>query len=152
MVIQIDTREKDRAIRGIIEHFNKSGIKWFSSKMYVGDYCDPFNARVVIDRKQDIREIASNVTTEHRRFTDEIKRWNEIGGKVVFLITQDKIDGKPIESLEDIMLWEPKHGTIKGLTIYKILATLKANHNIDYVFCSKRNAGKKIIELLKEVD
>lgn len=152
MVIQIDTREKDRAIKKIIEHFDKSGVKWFSSKMYVGDYCNPFNARIVIDRKQDIREIATNATTEHRRFTDEIKRWNEIGGKVVFLITQDKIDGKPVESLEDIMLWAPKHGTIKGLTIYKILSTLKANHNIDYVFCSKRNAGKKIIELLKEVD
>lgn len=38
MDIQIDTREKQRAIRKIIKTFDDNGVKHFSSKLLVGDY------------------------------------------------------------------------------------------------------------------
>ena len=38
MDIQIDTREKQRAIRKIIKTFDENGVKHFSSKLLVGDY------------------------------------------------------------------------------------------------------------------
>ena len=38
MVIQIDTKEKARAIKKIISFFDEKQIEHISSKLYVGDY------------------------------------------------------------------------------------------------------------------
>lgn len=148
MQIQIDTREKDRAIKKIIEYFDRNDVKHFSSKLYVGDYVNMENPLVFIDRKQNIAEIAKNATSDHKRVKRELERLDEIGGKMFFLIEQEAICGKTIEGLEDVMMWRPKFGTIEGVTVYKILASWRARHNIEFVFCSKRNTGREIVRLL----
>lgn len=150
MQIQIDTREKARAIRKIVDEFDRQGVRYISSKMYVGDYCDLERPLVIIDRKQNIAEIAQNATSGHDRFKRELIRLDEMGAKMYILIEQDKIDGKKIESIEDIMLWEPQYSQVMGMRIYRILDVWQHKHNIEYVFCSKRNTGKEIIRLLKE--
>ena len=149
MQIQIDSREKVHAIDKILCEFQRQDIKYFISKMYVGDYQSLTNPLVLIDRKQNIAEIAGNATIGHDRFKRELIRLDEIGAKMYILIEQDKIDGKRIEGIEDIILWAPKHGTIMGDRIYRILRAWENKHNIEYVFCSKRQTGAKIIELLK---
>lgn len=68
MTIQIDTREKQRAVKQIISHFDKHGIKHYPSKLYVGDYMNLDNPRVIIDRKQNLSEIYTNVCQGHKRF------------------------------------------------------------------------------------
>ena len=68
MTIQIDTREKARAIRQIVSYFNEAGIQHYTSKLFVGDYMSLDNPRVVIDRKQNLLEICSNVCQQHERF------------------------------------------------------------------------------------
>lgn len=150
MIIQIDTREKDRAIKKIIAEFDRQGIKYISSKMFVGDYCDLSNPLVIIDRKQNIAELAQNATSQHDRFKRELLRLDEIGGKMYILVEQDKIDGVKIRSLEDVMMWKPRFGKIIGLQIYRILSAWQHKHNIEYVFCSKANTGKEIIRLLED--
>lgn len=50
MDIQIDSREKSRAIRKIIRTFDEQGVKHFSSKLLVGDYMSLDNPRLIIDR------------------------------------------------------------------------------------------------------
>ena len=57
MDIQIDTREKQRAIRKIIKTFDENGVKHFSSKLLVGDYMSLDNPRLIIDRKQNLQEL-----------------------------------------------------------------------------------------------
>lgn len=150
MIIQIDTREKDRAIKKIIAEFDRQGIKYISSKMFVGDYCDLSNPLVIIDRKQNIAELAQNATSQYDRFKRELLRLDEIGGKMYVLVEQDKIDGKKIQSLEDVMMWKPRFGKIIGLQIYRILSAWQHKHNIEYVFCNKANTGKEIIRLLED--
>ena len=103
---------------------------------------------VIIDRKQNIAEIAQNATSDHKRMKRELERLDEMGAKMYFLIEQDRIDGKPIAGLEDIMLWEPKFGSIIGERVYRILRAWQHKHNVEYVFCSKRNTGKEILRLL----
>lgn len=152
MQIQIDSREKSRAIKKIMEEFDKQDVRYFVSKLYVGDYINMERPLVIIDRKQNIAEIAANATSGHKRVKKELERLDEMGAKMYFLIEQDKIDGKPIESLEDIMLWEPKYGEIIGERVYRILKSWEYKHNIEYVFCSKRNTGKEIIRLLGTED
>lgn len=148
MQIQIDSREKPRAIKKIIEEFDRNDVRYFVSKLYVGDYVNLENPLVFIDRKQSIAEIAQNATSGHARVKRELKRLKKIGGKIYFLIEQDRIGSKRIKSLDDIMLWTPKYGTINGMQIYKVLRAWLAKYDIEYVFCGKKNTGKEIIRLL----
>lgn len=150
MIIQIDSREKQKAIKNIIKEFDKREIQHITSKMYVGDYCDLMNPLVIIDRKQNIAEIAQNATSGHDRFKRELMRLDEMGAKMYILIEQDKIDGKKIESIEDIMMWSPKFGEVEGMRIYRILDAWQHKHNVEFKFCSKRNTGKEIVRLLGE--
>lgn len=148
MQIQIDSREKSRAIKKIIEEFDRNDVRYFVSKLYVGDYVNLENPLVFIDRKQSIAEIAQNATSGHARVKRELERLKKIGGKMYFLIEQDRIGSKRIKSLDDIMLWTPKFGTINGMQIYKVLRAWLAKYDIEYVFCGKKNTGKEIIRLL----
>lgn len=74
MDIQIDTREKQRAIRKIIKTFDENGVKHFSSKLPVGDYMSLDNPRLIIDRKQNLQELCGNVCQQHERFKKELLR------------------------------------------------------------------------------
>lgn len=148
MIIQVDTREKDND--KIITAFDVAKVKHFRSKLYFGDYANFSNMNIVVERKKDIREIATNVTSKLSTFEEELKKLWETDSRMVVLITQDKIDGRKIESLEDVMLWEPKEGqgTVNGMTVYRKLAGLRNKYPIDIQFCSRVNAGKRILEIL----
>lgn len=150
MLIQIDTREKARAIKNIVSYFDRHDIKHISSKLYCGDYCDMDNPKIIVDRKQNIGEIAQNATSGHDRFKRELQRVDDIGAFMYVLIEQNKIDGKPIESIEDVMLWRNKYGQVDGMRIYRILHAWEHKHNVKFVFCDKRSTGRRIIELLGE--
>lgn len=148
MFILIDSREKPRAISNIISEFEKCGVKYATNKLFVGDYQNPTNPLILLDRKANIAEIAQNATSGHARLKKELGRLDDIGGRMYFLIEQDRIDGKPIGCLEDIILWAPRYGDIVGERVYKVLSAWKYKHNVDYVFCNKKNTGKEIIRLL----
>lgn len=148
MHIQIDSREKPRAITEILSEFKRQGVNSFVSKLYVGDYCNVERPLVLIDRKQDVNEIAQNAVAGNTRFKAELERMKCIGAKMYILIEQDQIDGKKIESLEDIILWENRYGAVQGERIYRILKCWENKYDIEFVFCKKADTGKKIIELL----
>ena len=99
-MIQIDSREHQKVIDGIKKAFDEAGEKWFVSKLYVGDYMNYDNPRLVVDRKQNLAELCGNVCQQHERFRSEIIRANEAGIKLVFLCEH----GKGIEKLDDV-LW-----------------------------------------------
>ena len=63
MDIQIDSREKARAIKKIIAEFDKQNVRYYISKLWAGDYMSLDNPRLIIDRKQNLTEICSNVST-----------------------------------------------------------------------------------------
>ncbi|MEG0282936.1 MAG: ERCC4 domain-containing protein [Clostridia bacterium] len=150
MNIQIDSREKAKAIKKIIKEFDKNKIEYIVSKLYVGDYMNYDNPRLIIDRKQNLNELCGNVIQQHKRFKNEIERANKMGIKIIFLVEH----GEDITCLKDIIKWynprlrvSPR--ALRGVTLFKILTTLKKENNCDFVFCNKNETGKKIIELLK---
>ena len=61
MTIQIDTREKARAIKQIVSYFDEMGVKHYTSKLFVVDYMSLDNPRLIIDRKQNLQELRGNV-------------------------------------------------------------------------------------------
>lgn len=149
MIIQIDTREKARAIQKILAEFEKQGVKYFNSKLPVGDYISLDNAKLAVDRKQNLLELCNNVCQQHKRFIAEIERANEFGIKLVILCEH----GGKIKSLDDVLNWvnprlKESPLAVSGERLYRILITIRNKYGVDFLFCDKRQTGKKIIEIL----
>ena len=149
MNIQIDSREKSRAIKKIIKQFDNQGVKHYVSKLYVGDYMSLDNPRLVIDRKQNLTEVCSNVCQDHDRFRAELIRANESEIQVIILVEH----GEGIETLEDVIWWQnprlkssPK--AITGERLYKIMQTFERKYGCKFMFCTKDQTGEKILEIL----
>lgn len=162
MIIQIDSREKARAIKSIVEEFDRKGIKHPVSKLMVGDYMNYDNPRLIIDRKQNLSELCSNVCTDHDRFRRELMLAQENDIKLVFLVEH----GEDICRLEDVIWWEnprrwkrvqdPATGkwidvetkAMQGETLYKVLKTQERKYGCTFMFCDKKNTGKEIVRIL----
>ena len=152
MQIQIDTREKQRAIKNIISYFDKRNIGHFSSKLYVGDYMSLDNPRLIIDRKQNLLELTQNVCQGYTRFTNELKKAKDMDIKLVILCQH----GKGIETLEDVKKWEnPRLETspyvLSGGGLHKRLCMLSEKYGVEFEFCRPLETGKRIVEILGEM-
>lgn len=149
MIIQIDSREKPKAIKGILQTFKEHGIDVIESKLFVGDYMNFDNPRFVIDRKQNLTEVCQNVCQDHDRFRRELIRAKEHGIKVVILVEH----GQGVESLPDVAFWQnprikqsPK--AVNGERLYKILLTIQKKYDCRFEFCDKSETGERIIKML----
>lgn len=160
MVLQIDSREKRSELKRICAQFDRLGVRYFVSKLPVGDYMSLDNARLVVDRKQNLTELCSNVCQEHERFRRELVRANENGIRIIILCEH----GEDIKTLEDVIFWEnPRRKkrvkidgrwetietkAIKGEHLYKILTTIQDKYGVEFLFCRKEETGERIVELL----
>ena len=148
----IDTREKPKAIQGIMRTIERMGIPYERTKLLFGDYQDYNRPEVVIDRKQSIQELAQNCTRDHVRFRAELDRAKKAGAKLVILVEQNRYkDGdewRTVENITDLMYWTSPHTTIRGEKVYRVLRGWMAKYNIDVQFCDKRNTGKRILEII----
>lgn len=164
MNIQVDSREHESEWSRIKSHFDALGVKYFRSKLYVGDYQSLDNPRLVIDRKKDLQELCGNVCQQHERFKAELVRAMESGIKIIILCEH----GPDVKLLEDVYFWQNprKHRVIwktingkrvktvvsekavDGNQLYKSLCTIRDRYNVDFVFCTKEETGKKIVEIL----
>lgn len=158
MIIQCDSREQQN--KEVIDYFERINQKYVISKLYAGDYCNLNKPTILIDLKKDIEELIGNLTKEHERFRNEIKRANEeMGCKLIVLIRQ------PFNSLEDIKSYQVrkyskyhKNVDLRGKpmsnmnmeTLYKIMNTMQNKYNLEWQFCSREESGKKIIEILEK--
>ena len=150
MDIQIDSREKAKAIKKIISYFDANSIRHYSSKLFVGDYMSLDNPRLIIDRKQNLQELVGNVCQQHKRFTAELQRAQDAGIKIIILCEH----GGSIKELSDVNKWyNPRIKTsplaVSGQRLFKILFTISKKYTVDFVFCDKNKTGAKIVELLQ---
>lgn len=149
MTIQIDSREKSRAIKKIIQEFDKQNIQHFVSKLPCGDYMSLDNARLAVDRKQNLFEVCNNVCQDHDRFVAELERANKLGIKLVFLVEHSS----NIRNLDDVRKWEnPRLKesplAVSGERLYKILSVLEKTYHTKFYFCAKHQTGRGILKLL----
>lgn len=150
MTIQIDSREKPRAISRILANFEAAQVSYFVSKLPVGDYISLDNARLAIDRKQNLNELVSNVCQQHKRFSAEFQRANQLGIKLIVLVEH----GRSIKTLDDVRAWvNPRLGesplAMSGERLYKVLLTMQNRYGVQFEFCMKHQTGKRIIALLE---
>jgi peroxiredoxin len=151
-LLLIDTREKPKAIQGIIKAVDEAKIPHESTKLLFGDYMDYNRPSIVIDRKQNIAEIAKNCTREHDRFRAELERAKAANARLIILVEQNRYKDRDkwihVESIEDIMLWSSPHTTIRGEKVFRVLRSWMSKYDIDVQFCDKRQTGKKILEII----
>lgn len=164
MIIQIDSREKARAIKDIVAEFDRQGITHPVSKLMVGDYMNYDNPRLIIDRKQNLSELCNNVCNDHARFRRELVLAQENEIQLVILAEH----GKGIQKLSDVVWWDnPRRwkrqknpGTgrwedvetkaMTGDVLYKVLCTQERKYGCKFLFCDKKDTGKEIVRILRD--
>ena len=149
MTIQIDSREHKWEMARIQRQLTAAGCKTIVSKLYVGDYQSLDNPRLVVDRKKDLIELCGNVCQQHERFTRELLRALDADIRLIILVEH----GPDIQTLEDVYFWDnprtdksPK--ATSGKSLYRSLVTIRDKYHVRFEFCTKKETGTKIMELL----
>lgn len=149
MVIHLDTREKPRAIVRIMKTFQDAGVEVVRRALPFGDYSSPSAPGIVIDRKQNLLEVSSNLVQDRARFLREVERANRAGSLLIVLVEHSN----RIKTLEDVISWNnPRLKTsplaVSGERLYRIMHNTAARYGFEWAFCDKVHTGKKIIEIL----
>lgn len=151
-LIMVDTREKPKAIEDILRTFDAEGISHVSSKLLFGDYMDYNRPDLVIDRKQNIAEIAKNCTRERDRFVRELERAKMAGARLVILVEQDKYKDRDswvsVRDVSDLMMWSSPHTQIRGEKVFRVLSEWMHKYDLSVEFCHRSTTGRKILEIL----
>lgn len=147
--IIVDTREKPRAIKQIITYFDNSGIEHIHKKLDIGDYMNPNNVNISVDRKQNLGEVANNLTSDNSRFMREVRRADENGVKLIILVEH----GEQIIQLTDVCRWRnpirAKHGAaIDGRDLMDRMHRVSLMYGVEWRFCTKDKTGEEIIKIL----
>lgn len=148
----IDTREKPKATETIMKQIKEAGIRYERTKLLFGDYMDWGRPHIVIDRKQNIAELAKNCTSEHERFRRELERAQRANSTLIILVEQNRYRDRDrwihVETIEDLMLWSSPHTTIRGEKVYRVLRAWMAKYPIRVEFCDRRQTGARILEII----
>ena len=108
--------------------------------------------QIVVDRKQNIAELAKNCTADHERFKRELERAKKAGCTLVVLVEQERYKDRDkwihVGAIEDLMLWSSPHTTIRGEKVYRVLRSWMAKYPIRVEFCDKRSTGRRIYEII----
>lgn len=147
MTIWTDTREQKN--KHIIDYFNKFGIAHVRKTVTVGDYFNPDNPSIAVERKRDLSELCGNLGQNKARFYREFDRAKTTGIKLILLCEH----GGDIKQLSDIANWQnPRLNesprAVTGRELMERLYRLKMVYGIEITFCNKSDTGKRIIELL----
>ena len=145
-----DTREKKN--QHVLDYFDSNNIEYVIHKLDYGDYMDYSRPGICIDRKQNIAELAKNVTRERARFVREIERARSDGCRLVILVEQNKYKDRgnwvSVRDISDLMLWSNEYTKIRGEKVFRVLSELSYKYNLSVVFCDKRTSARKILEII----
>ena len=150
LTILVDTREKPRAIVKILAEFEKQGVTVVRRALNFADYFNPDTPGRIIDRKQNLLEVAGNVVQQRARFLREVERCNRAGCHMIVLIEHSP----QIRTLEDVIRWKNPRLKVSPLAVsgerlFRIMKAMEIRYGIEWQFCGKTQTGKKIIELLR---
>lgn len=156
MYLLIDSREKPKAINGILRHLASKGVKYDVTKLYFGDYMNYAKPNRVIDRKHNIAELAMNCTRDRKRFKRELERVKATGSELILLVEQNSFKDREkvisVETIEDLILWTAPKGVVRGEQVYRVLVSWCHKYPLRVEFCHKSETGQRILELLEEQD
>lgn len=117
-------------------------------RLIVGDYMLSLDAKISVDTKQDLVELATNMFCDKTRFEKECIRAKSNGIKLIFLI-EEKFDK------EKLLNWRPptkidgkRFLNIYGWQVYNEMKRYSKLFDVAFRFCHKLSTGKIILQLL----
>lgn len=168
MKILCDSREKKGKNNHVLQYFKDNKIEFETGVTFnVGDYCLADNPRRVIDRKQSLNEVYSNLIQSHERFKRECLRAIEQGIELIILVEEEKV-----KCLDDVAKWtnprlqrwfmieaahkkgkmlhikNPKKPPISSEQLARIMRTFEEKYKIKFMFCPKMKCGETMIDIL----
>ena len=144
-MIIVDSREK--RWEHICRYFSANRIEYKVQKLDVGDYALEGRTGLVIDRKQNLDEVAANLkTSDSGRFWREIRRAKDTQTKLILLVEH----GGSIRQISDVQQWKSQYSRITGAQLMKEMYRTHIAYGIEWIFCDKRGTGRRILELLTE--
>lgn len=145
MVIICDSREKKN--QHVLRYFDAHGIPYRIQKMDVADYQLEGADGVVVDRKQNLAELSTNLMNrkDHSRFWKEVRRAKDAGTKLIVLCEH----GGKIRTIQDVALWSNPYSGVSGRALMDEIYRVHIAYGVEFLFCDKRSTGKRICELLQ---
>ena len=145
-MIIVDSREKKWD--HIRKYFDDYNIEYFfPQKLDVGDYFNPDNPSVVVDRKANLQELCGNLSKGESnivRFTAECRRAREQKIRLIVLI-----EAFGIRSVKDVARWKSKYSKHTGKWLTDKMFAMTVSYDVEWAFCKRSETGKKIAEILK---
>lgn len=154
MALIEDTRQQRGKHRHKADYFEQVGEGVVRCALPVGDYQRP--AKVAVDTKKDIIELATCLKADHDRFARECKKARELGTVLVILVENE--DG--VRSLADLESWvEPAKSFDKrnrsgkavryaGSSLAKACESMHRAYGVMFGFCSPIESGERILAIL----
>lgn len=138
-----DSREKKND--HVKAYFDKHGIAYRVEKLDVGDYMVD-GGKVSVDRKQNLSELATNLMnkTDRSRFWKEVRRARERGIKLIVLCEH----GGKVKDIQSVAQWNSPYSPVSGKDLMREIYRVHIAYGVEFVFCSKRSTGRRIVELL----
>lgn len=146
-----DTRQQLGKHEQKNEYWQRRGINVVRSALPFGDYALVPN--VVVDTKQDIYELASNIDKDHTRFRNECIKARDHGCLLVILVENE--DG--VSELADLENWiessdhfKARRGQrrITGKRLMRAMTTMSMRYGVVFEFCHPSEAGQRVLDLL----
>ena len=106
------------------------------------------DAKISVDTKQDLVELASNMFCDKSRFEKECIRAKNNGIKLIFLI-EEKFDKQKLLKWQAPKQIDGKRFlNVYGWQVYNEMKRYSKLFNVAFRFCHKLASGKKILQLL----
>ena len=157
-----DSRQQIGKDQHLLDYFENQNIKVVRSKLFVGDYSLLNDMSVIIDRKKDLLEVASNIhSSEHERFKRELINARDNNIKLYILIEDEYIfnlDGVKYYQCPRYKSNGYKNGVFhrKGEkmsqvnfeTLGKAMKTMEEKYGCTFCFAKRNEFGKKVVDIL----
>ena len=119
-----------------------------SHRLIVGDYMLSLDAKVSVDSKRNLSELATNMFCDKARFEKECIRAKNNGIKLIFLI-EEKFDKQKLLKWQAPKQIDGKRFlNVYGWQIYNEMKRYSKLFNVAFRFCHKLSTGKIILQLL----
>lgn len=119
-----------------------------SHRLIVGDYMLSLDAKVSVDSKRNLSELATNMFCDKARFEKECIRAKNNGIKLIFLI-EEKFDKQKLLKWQAPKQIDGKRFlNVYGWQIYNEMKRYSKLFNVAFRFCHKLSTGKMVLQLL----
>ena len=149
-----DTRQQRGKHDAKQAYFTEIGEHVVRCALPVGDYQRP--ARVAVDTKRDIIELATDLKKDHARFARECEKAQRLGTQLVILV--ENVEG--VRNLADLEKWvessesyavRNRHGKAvryTGSSISKACKTMHMRYGVMFGFCTPEESGPRVLDIL----